>query len=136
MSDESLLVRFREKDSREGITRATMKKIASALDLSETAALHRALVEYAQRFVPQYPRDNGPLSEAQYRKVAGLYHRLAWLARAAGNAEREKACLTTARAGYQSALDNNQAVGTSFSKIVGICAFSFDNAKLWPRSAS
>lgn len=72
MSDEPLLIRFREKDSREGITRATMKKIASALDLSETAALHRALVEYAQRFVPQYPRDNGPLSEAQYRKVAEI----------------------------------------------------------------
>jgi uncharacterized protein (DUF2225 family) len=45
---------------------------------------------------------------SQYRKVAGLYHRLAWLARAAGNAERERACLTTARAGYQSALDSNQ----------------------------
>jgi len=44
----------------------------------------------------------------QYRKIAGLYHRLAWLARAAANAEREKAYLTTARAGYQSALDNNQ----------------------------
>jgi uncharacterized protein (DUF2225 family) len=43
-----------------------------------------------------------------YRKVAGLYHRLAWLAREAGNAERELAYLKTARAGYQSALDNNQ----------------------------
>ena len=70
MTDKSLLVRFRERDSREGITRATMKKIADALDLSETAALHRALVEYAQRFIPQYPRDNGPLTEAQYRKIA------------------------------------------------------------------
>ncbi|HEY3109516.1 MAG TPA: DUF2225 domain-containing protein, partial [Chloroflexota bacterium] len=44
----------------------------------------------------------------QYRKVAGLYHRLAWLSRAAGSAEREKAYLATARAGYQSALENNQ----------------------------
>ena len=72
MKDKSLLVRFREKDSREGISRATMKKIARALDLSETAALHRALVEYAQRFVPQYPRDDGPLSESQHRKIAEI----------------------------------------------------------------
>jgi len=42
-----------------------------------------------------------------YRKVAGLYHRLAWLARAGGNVDAEKAYLTTARAGYKSALDNN-----------------------------
>lgn len=72
MKDKSLLVRFREKDSREGISRATMKKIARALDLSETAALHRALVEYAQRFVPQYPRDDGPLSELQHRRIAEI----------------------------------------------------------------
>ncbi|MFO0674976.1 MAG: thrombospondin type 3 repeat-containing protein [Polyangiaceae bacterium] len=33
-------------------------------------------------------------------------------------------------------LDNTYAVGTTFSKIVGVCAYSFDNAKIWPRSAA
>jgi len=70
MSDEALLIRFRPKDSKEGVSRATMKAIAEALDLSETAAVHRALVEFAQRYVPQFPRDNGPVTEQQHRAIA------------------------------------------------------------------
>ena len=72
MPDKAMLVRFRDKDSKEGISRATMKKLARAVDLSETAAVHRALVEFAQRYVPQYRRDNGPLSEAQHRAISAL----------------------------------------------------------------
>ena len=72
MKDKSLLVRFREKDSREGVTRATMKRIANALDLSETEAVHRALVEYARQFVPRYAMDDGPLSDGQHAAVAKL----------------------------------------------------------------
>lgn len=34
------------------------------------------------------------------------------------------------------ALDNNYPVGTSFTKIVGVCGYSYDNRKVWPRSAS
>lgn len=34
------------------------------------------------------------------------------------------------------ALDNNYAVGTSFTSIVGICGFSFSNRKIWPRDAA
>jgi hypothetical protein len=70
MSDEALLIRFRPKDSKEGVSRATMKAIAEALDLSETAAVHRALVELAQRYVPQYPRDNGTVTDQQHRAIA------------------------------------------------------------------
>jgi hypothetical protein len=75
MSDEALLIRFRDKDSKEGISRKTMKEIARALDLSETAAVHRALAELAQRYVPQYPRDNGPITEEQHRTIADVVRR-------------------------------------------------------------
>ena len=34
------------------------------------------------------------------------------------------------------ALDNNYAVGTAFTKIVGVCGFSFSNVKIYPRSAA
>lgn len=34
------------------------------------------------------------------------------------------------------ALDNTYAVGTNFSKVVGVCGFSFSNRKVWPRSAA
>ena len=72
MKDRPLLVRFRPKDSREGVTRETMRKIAGALDLSETEAVHRALVEYANRFVPRYAADDGPLSNTQHVAIAKL----------------------------------------------------------------
>lgn len=70
MKDKPLLIRFREKDTREGVTRATMKKIAGALDLTETQAVHRALVEYAGRFVPRYAMDEGPITAEQHLKIA------------------------------------------------------------------
>jgi hypothetical protein len=69
MKSQSLLVRFREKDSNDGVTRRTLKIVASALGLSETEAIHRALVEYAQRHIPRYERDEGPLSEATYQRI-------------------------------------------------------------------
>jgi cytosine/adenosine deaminase-related metal-dependent hydrolase len=34
------------------------------------------------------------------------------------------------------AMDNTYNVGTSFTKIVGICGFSFNNRKLWPRTSA
>src|SRR5262249_54154121 len=34
------------------------------------------------------------------------------------------------------ALDNAYAVGTHFSKIVGVCGYSFNERKVWPRSAA
>ena len=43
-----------------------------------------------------------------YRKVAGMYHRLAWIARAAGQAEVEKRHLAIARDGYRSALEKRE----------------------------
>lgn len=69
MQGKSLLVRFRDKDSKEGVTRRTLKSVASALGLSETEAIHRALVEYAQRHVPRYESDDGPLSDEAYERI-------------------------------------------------------------------
>jgi len=35
-----------------------------------------------------------------------------------------------------SALDNTYPLGTTFTKLVGICGFSYNHRKLWPRSAT
>jgi uncharacterized protein (DUF2225 family) len=43
--------------------------------------------------------------EAEPRKLAGLYHRLAWLARTAGDSAQEKEHLAQAREVYRAALD-------------------------------
>ncbi len=69
MSDKSLLVRFRDKDTKDGVTRRTLKSLAATLGLSETEAVHRALVEYARRFVPRYPKDDGALREETYARI-------------------------------------------------------------------
>ncbi len=34
------------------------------------------------------------------------------------------------------ALDNTYALGTTFTKIVGVCGFSYSHRKIWPRSAT
>ena len=69
MQGKSLLVRFRDRDSKDGVTRRTLKNVASALGLSETQAIHRALVEYAQRHVPRYAKDDGPLSDETHERI-------------------------------------------------------------------
>lgn len=69
MQSKSLLVRFRDKDSKDGVTRSTLKNVASALGLSETEAIHRALADYAQRHVPRYKPDDGPLSDEVHERI-------------------------------------------------------------------
>jgi uncharacterized protein (DUF2225 family) len=59
------------------------------------ASFELAILSYGQR-------------RASYRKVAGMYHRLAWLARAAGQSELEKRHLAIARDGYRSALEKRE----------------------------
>jgi uncharacterized protein (DUF2225 family) len=60
------------------------------------ASFELAIVCYSQR-------------RNSYRKVAGFYHRLAWLARAAGQDELERRHLAVARDGYASALERREA---------------------------
>ena len=69
MPSKSLLVRFRDKDSRAGVTRRTLKQVADALGVSETEAVHQALAEYAARHVPGYEADEGPLSDASIERI-------------------------------------------------------------------
>jgi uncharacterized protein (DUF2225 family) len=59
------------------------------------ASFELAILSYGQRL-------------KSYRKVAGMYHRLAWLARAAGQPEIEKRQLAVARDGYRSALEKRE----------------------------
>ncbi|HEV8637071.1 MAG TPA: DUF2225 domain-containing protein [Chloroflexota bacterium] len=60
------------------------------------ASFELAIISYSQR-------------RNAYRKVAGLYHRLGWLARAAGQDELERRHLAVARDGYVSALERREA---------------------------
>ena len=61
--------RYRTVDSPSGVTRRTAKRLADHLGVDETQAIHRALHELAARVLPQYERDEGPLSAAQMRQI-------------------------------------------------------------------
>jgi hypothetical protein len=64
--------RYRSADSVTGVTRETMKRVAEVLGVDETQAIHRALRELATKVLPQYARDNGPLTAVQLKRIRQL----------------------------------------------------------------
>jgi hypothetical protein len=48
-TDESMVLRFRVADTPSGLTRSTWRQVAQAHGLSETEAIHRAMVMFASR---------------------------------------------------------------------------------------
>ena len=55
---DSLLLKFRAKDTRFGVTRDTVRALASELEISETQVVHMALSRFAEE-------DDGPLTAKQ-----------------------------------------------------------------------
>lgn len=63
--NENLLVKFRSKDTQFGVTRSTVKALATELDVSETQVIHMALSKFADDVLPGYELDDGPLTAKQ-----------------------------------------------------------------------
>ena len=61
--------RYRTVDSASGVTRKTVKRLAEYLGVDETQAIHQALHEVATKVLPQYEKDEGPLSASQVRQI-------------------------------------------------------------------
>jgi len=66
---DSLLLKFRSKNTRFGVTRETVKALASELDTTETQVVHMALSKLAEETLPAYEADDGPLSASQLARV-------------------------------------------------------------------
>ena len=66
---DSLLLKFRTRDTRFGVTRDTVKALASELDVTETQVVHIALSKLAEETLPAYEPDDGPLTA---RQIASL----------------------------------------------------------------
>lgn len=64
--------RYRMADSPAGVTRETTKRLAKALGVDETQAIHLALHQMAVRVLPQYEPDDGPLTAAQLKQIRKL----------------------------------------------------------------
>lgn len=68
-TSDSLLLKFRTKDTRNGVTRRTIKALALELDVSETQVVHMALAKFASDQLPAYEADDGPLTEDQMHSL-------------------------------------------------------------------
>ncbi len=66
---QSLLLKFRSKNTRTGVTRDTVKALAAQLDVTETQVVHLALSKLAEEALPAYAPDDGPLTASQLAAV-------------------------------------------------------------------
>lgn len=66
---DSMLLKFRAKDTRFGVTRDTVKALAAELGITETAVVHMALSKLADEMLPAYEPDAGPLTAGQLASV-------------------------------------------------------------------
>lgn len=65
----STLLRYRTRNTPNGVTKKTARKLADHFGLNETELLHKLLAEAAARELPQYEPDDGPLTEADWREI-------------------------------------------------------------------
>lgn len=73
-SADKLLLCFRPTDSRFGVARATVKRLAEQLDLSEAQLIHFALKRLATEMLPTYAYepDGSPLTSQELRTIAKI----------------------------------------------------------------
>lgn len=69
VASENLLVKFRSKDTKFGVTRGTVKALAKELDVNETQVIHMALSKFATDVLPAYTPDDGPLTALQLKAL-------------------------------------------------------------------
>ena len=67
-SARQIAFRYRTIDSKTGVTREIVKRLAERLGVDETQAIHLALREMAVKLLPKYEADDGPLTAAQIRQ--------------------------------------------------------------------
>ena len=61
-AQDKLLFCYRPADNLNGVSRATVESLASALGLNETQVIHYALKQLAKSLLPAYEQDDGPLA--------------------------------------------------------------------------
>ena len=71
-TSKDFLLRLRDRDTQNGVSRVTLARLANCMGLSETELIHKALVDYARTNLPQYEPDDGPLTAQQHRRIAEL----------------------------------------------------------------
>jgi hypothetical protein len=68
----SMLLKFKRKDSPLGVQKTTVKQMADLLGFNETDVVHYALSKLAKEIIPAYELDDGPLTDAEIKKIKKL----------------------------------------------------------------
>ena len=67
-----LLVSFRPKDSKFGVSRKTVQEMAGVLGLTDTETTLLALARLRDSLLPAYEADDGPLTDRQLAAIRKL----------------------------------------------------------------
>lgn len=67
--NESFLLRLRKQDTPTGISGSTIELLMRQTGLSKTEVVHLALRQLADRYLPKYELDDGPLTPAQIAAI-------------------------------------------------------------------
>ncbi len=62
---ESFLLRLRKKDTPTGVSNITIESLMDLTGLTKTEVTHLALRQMADRYIPRYEKDDGPLTVQQ-----------------------------------------------------------------------
>lgn len=71
-TSETVLLRLRPQDTPIGVSSATFAQLMSQTGLNKTEVIHFALRQLADRFLPRYELDDGPLTDAQMDTIRTL----------------------------------------------------------------
>jgi hypothetical protein len=63
------LLRLRKQDTPTGVSETTVEKLMEVTGLSKTELVHLALKEMANRYLPFYAKDDGPLTPEQIQSI-------------------------------------------------------------------
>ena len=69
---KGMVFRFRDVDTRFGVSRSTTAKLAKHLGLTETEVIHFAVAQLAKEQLPAYAQDDGALTKAQLQRIQKL----------------------------------------------------------------
>jgi DNA-binding transcriptional regulator GbsR (MarR family) len=66
---ESVLLRLRKQDTPTGVSISTIDLLMEQTGMSKTEVIHLALRQLADRYLPKYELDDGPLTDAQMAAI-------------------------------------------------------------------
>lgn len=66
---ENVLLRLRKQDTPTGVSSETIELLIQKSGMSKTEVIHLALRQFADRILPKYELDDGPLTDAQIAAI-------------------------------------------------------------------